>query len=863
MNKPKLKLLGGIILLAALGFLYGYFLLVMNVTVNGVYDLQLKTAKIKAMSSSVTDVMDLGTFVSMQEMEKYTKRVQLASLASRGFVENDWDGKPTFYSNGVIVTVSGDKVEYPADYPEEMKVDAASLKGECDVVYREIEENEEESSGDDFYVMEYCRVKDNVYYIESERASDLDEKVSISYNMEKSMEAIETAFGIQVLLISQTEDEEGRHPLIYYSDGLPEEHGTAEEFGITKDMLDKAFDSETPVTVEDLEEGIDALQLGDESYNVWIQKIKGSQIPVTEACLAYLIPELQFANMTVEQTVAVLAVFLIIGIVLLVWFFSAFRLIRHYSLSEEQAERFQPGMMIRKAFTIITVGSCVIIAVVALFFSLFRLYDVCNTVEKSLKVLEQRIKESTVQKKTTVNELKDTYSNYAQMIAQVLMESPELATPEAMKEFSELIGADYLMVYDHSGKEILTDSGYIDLVLGTSPDSATYEFRRLLKGIPVVARDAVKDEVTGLTNVMIGVCMKSKDYPEEYGALLVAVPTEKITADNLESTNDIMKSLVSEGTFAFSVNPETQMIMNSSDKGLIGRNAVSLGLPENALTDSYRDFFDFNGMSCYGESKAIDGTIYYYAEDQSHIYKNILLCSLIAAAACFILLAALNGYMLFGYRKGFEYWVKEGEKLGASQEAEDKYKVGLDLIRNAPKEWEQSFSRYGLKTPMHNAVVTLELLLVAGIVLLGIWFAVKGNRTGSLLSFVLYGHWTKGFNLFSFTRILFLFAEVLLVITVLKVILSIISTSLGSKGETYCRLAKNLLTYGKLHLNFFSIYDSARSDRDDLGNLLNKVEYQDDSVFEREEYHYSSDGELALVTRVIYYNNAQIGRAHV
>ncbi len=40
------------------------------------------------------------------------------------------------------------------------------------------------------------------------------------------------------------------------------------------------------------------------------------------------------------------------------------------------------------------------------------------------------------------------------------------------------------------------------------------------------------------------------------------------------------------------------------------------------------------------------------------------------------------------------------------------------------------------------------------------------------------------------------------------------------------------------------------------GNLLSKVEYHDDDVFEREEYHYSSDGELALVTRVIYYNNA-------
>lgn len=40
------------------------------------------------------------------------------------------------------------------------------------------------------------------------------------------------------------------------------------------------------------------------------------------------------------------------------------------------------------------------------------------------------------------------------------------------------------------------------------------------------------------------------------------------------------------------------------------------------------------------------------------------------------------------------------------------------------------------------------------------------------------------------------------------------------------------------------------------GNLLSKVEYQNNSVFQREEYHYS-DGELALVTRVIYFNNTR------
>lgn len=39
------------------------------------------------------------------------------------------------------------------------------------------------------------------------------------------------------------------------------------------------------------------------------------------------------------------------------------------------------------------------------------------------------------------------------------------------------------------------------------------------------------------------------------------------------------------------------------------------------------------------------------------------------------------------------------------------------------------------------------------------------------------------------------------------------------------------------------------------GNLLSRTEYHDDEVFEREEYHYT-DGNLALVTRVINYNNA-------
>ena len=855
MKRPKLKLLLGIVLLVVLGFLFGDFLLIINTIVNGVYDMKAQAEKIQAMNNTVTNVVELGSYVNLQKLDEFTKRVQLSSVAARGFVQNEWDGNPTVYNNGYIVTVSGDEVEYPDEYPEELKLGADTLNSQFGIEYiempedsldnaqeasdaKEMPDTKEASDGQDTqehqdaadtqdtesekstedtqdaqdipsasdmnrlldrsYVVEYCKVRDDTFYMENEKASELEKKASLSYDMEKNMDAIEGAFDTRIMLISDAETEGGRHPLLYISEVLEKSGDTAEECGITSEMLAMSYDGDSPVTVETLSNYSDTLKQGDTAYDVYIQSLKGTQLMGSGVHIAYLTQKIRNIRMTYEQTVAVLVVFFIIGLIFLVWIFSVYRLVRHYRLNNEQAEGFRLGRMFKKAFSMIAIGSVVMIIIAALFLSLFRLYNVCNTVEKSLKVLEQRIKENDKRKTKTVEELKDTYAAFAEAIAQVLTEKPELATKETLKEFSELIGADYIMIFDNKGKELLSDSQYVDMVLGTTPESATYEFRRLLKGIPVVKHDVVTDPETGLTHAMIGVCLKSIWEEGEYGALLVAVPKDKIAADNLESTNGIMQSLVFDGTLAFSVNPKTQMIVNASDITLIGRNAVSLGLPESALKDSFRDFFAFNGMSCYGESKEIDEKVYFYAAEQSHIYKNVIVYSAIAAATGFILLSVLIFFMLFGYRKQFEHWSKIGDEmtdLSAPALAEES-KNGLDFMKNPGKGWELTLSKYGLRTPMHNAMVALEFLLVSADLILGIVLLTNDKSNGSLLSFVMYGHWTKGFNLFSFTSILILFAEVVIVISILKLIVSVVCSAVGQKGETFGRLANNLLTYG-------------------------------------------------------------------
>ena len=809
MNRPNLKLVGGIALLAVLGALYFGFLLLTNTAVNGAYSMDALAAKMKAINSSVGGILDLNAYVEDRELELYSNRAALSSIAAKGLIRNDWDGKSTAYSDGVIVKASGGRIDYPENYPEDQKINAATLTDNYGRVSLEMGESKGADASDDALIVEYYKIGSDTYYIECELQSALEKRARLSFDGRSWIKGIEDAFDMQILLVSGAEEEDGSHTLLYKPDALPKGILTAEACGITEEMLEAAPDGIRPLTNEELLNFSKSVELEGTAYRVYIQTANGSALFDEKVHLVYLIPEDEFVSMTVEQTVIIWAAFLVVGVILLVWFFSLIRLVRHYRLDEEQALLLGAKRTVRKAFSMIVIGCVMIFITAALFLSLFRLFDICKSVKQSINVLEQRIEENKVQEKTTADELNNIYVSYAERIAGILKERPELKTKENLQAFSDLIGTDYIMLYDHDGKEVITNASYIDMELGTSPDSSTYEFRRLLKGVPSVVHDVKTDEETGLKNALIGVCLESPGEADKYEALLVAVPWQELLPKDLETLDYVLKSLASDGTFAFSVNPENQTIVNASNAGMVGRNATSLNLPEVALTDSYRDFFTVDNKVCYGESKDIDGLLYYYAAEKSHIYENTLIYSGIAAAAAFLLLAVMIAYLMFGYRKGFEYWSAVGEEL--TEQTVDRKKITEDPEQRTDprKRWDLSLSRHGLRTPIHNALVTLEILLVGIVVVIWVWYLLRGkNISGSLLGFILHGQWTKGVNLFSVTSILILFAQTLILVTILKILIRIICSSMGPKGETFGRLLLNLLSYaGVIFFIFMALYN--------------------------------------------------------
>ena len=802
MKHPKRKLIGGIVLLLVLTGLFGGFLLISNASGAVIHRMETRTSIIKAVSQSLENDLQLSLRVGESIMEKNGERLQLSAAACQKVLENDWDGEPMFFLDGAVITRVGNGIRCPDGFPADLILDADALTGEVGILYTTFPEAESDS--DLYYAVYYCRLDEGVWFVEWEKYENVDQRMNELYDFRRSFAGIEKAFNTELVLISTVSDEAGNHSLFYKSDSLPEA-ATAEELGITGEMLTKSFSTSDELTPAALGTAYQILLIGDQRYEVFFRKVDSAVISNVTA--AYLTPFVDTQSEIVEQMGMILVLFAGIGIVFLVWLFSVLMLVRRHTLNERQRKDFSFRSCWRRIFGILGAAAAVILAASALMLSLSRLFTVYRQVDTSILALHQRIEENANQPRITQAVNTETYEGFGAMTAELFTEYPDLYGADDLQTFCNIIGADYIMLFDSNGDEILTNSRFVGLSLGTDPSSATYDFRALLNGVPIISHDLMTDEQTRQTNFMIGACVGK---PEDglYGALLMAVPKDRIVSGGAEQEEDVMASLVSDGMLAFSVDPESGLIRKASEPDLAGNVAADLGLSKDALRDGFQGFFKLDGLSYYGKSEEINGILYFYAAESSHIYSNVLILSLLSAAVSFCLLLIFALYMMHGYRKEFEEYASVGALLEDSTNEVHLSTGGRKTSIDPSARWKPGRSENDARMPRRNAGLAAEILLILGVAWIG--FRLVSDRSGasaSLISFILRGQWTKGFNLFAFTGIFILLAEVAVAVTLLKFFVQLLSSAFGTRGETVCRLLLNLLSYGGVIVFvYFALY---------------------------------------------------------
>lgn len=752
------------------------------------------TIKMESITASYIEQMQLyNSSVEEDIDDPIETNVKLMALTLSEIVKREGDAAIQSYGRGFVLRVdeSGQftlpegqtsvPVQIDSEGEDKIKWDSCDPFRDDEGVFNAFMSDDPDGER---LVCAYNRLSNGYYYVYYEpESSVLDRFFLRMNNLKDVMYNLENLLGGYILVFSQ----KGETVELVAGSTQLQGYQTPDEMGI-----DLNADSHT----------LHETKIDGKRYVYMISDAFELDDPGENNRLVYLVPYNLYIGTSIETKQILLYISAVVFLVFTIWAMDTIRKSSKAMLSEHDVSQYL-GKVKRTA---IATGFCgfIVVFLASIFLeALSGLYSDAYTCDNALDSLNIMIDNYESRAAERISDKNNQYQQYASTIAELLERYPHLKTAENLKKMSQLIGADYLMVYDTKGNEVVSDSRFVGLSFGSDEESTTYDFRRLLSGVPVIIHDPCVDEVTGLNRQLIGVSMKEEGKSNAYGALIVAmIPEQNVYVLN---ETKIMDSLTTSDSMFFGVDRESGIVRSCTQEELIGKRLTDLGMPEDSLRDEYMDFFTINEQKWYGCSREFHEQLYYYAIKTDSVIRDRILIGLTYALlflAAFSILAVVVLTGCAGHKD--EKTVSESFNEKLSQDTEMKSLSGLSWTNLSGRlhniQWESS--------PEEKARLALQVSLMFGLSFL--FLTVSGeNRTGaqSVISYVMYGRWTHGLNLFAVTKIVILTTIVTLFITAMDLFIGLINRILEQKAITIWRMIASMIRYLTIIAVAFSAFD--------------------------------------------------------
>ena len=742
--------------------------------------------KMEGIRLSLANLAEAQSQADRDFVQQLKDNLGLLSLPLRSIVARDGDAAIQNYTYGCVLRRDGENLILPEDTtaipllePQEYEGRMPYTPEECQpfrdqegAFWSRLPDPDESSAEEtaaeesDYVLCAYRQITDSYYYLYYTPLSSVETFYQTRFDTSGSIAGIETIYDGY---FAAWAEEEGKYSL-FCASGIFEGRAQPEELGIS---IGKGKSEFRPTVIDDTR------------YMYALSAPMRISALEQNIRIAYIVPYESYYGTTYGDSFLLLGISLAFFLVLTVWVLAARRLMSASAVTQTQRRHYGPRRMRRVAASIGAIGFAVILLTGMYAQSLSDIYHNTTTCQSALDTLFTMAVENDSHEERLKQQRSNQYLSYATRIAVLLGLYPELKTEEQLAEMSQTIRADYLMLFDSSGSEIMSNSRYVNLTYGAG-GSKTSDFRRLISGVPSIVHDVRVDEVTGLNRQLIGVSMDDGDLSDGYSSLVVAV--EPMAADlNSLSMGDLMRSLTTADGVIFAVDKSSKTITSASDPALAGKNAEELGMNESILREGFMDFFSLDGQDRYGCSIEQGGSLYYAAVKPGSMLGRFFVSSLIPSLIFLAAYALLSAALLAGYTE---------KNIDAS---------GIRVVddhdwafrESEQKENERKRGWWARKTPERKAGFVLMVLLTAGIAGMIAVYATGGMNSGNMaiIPYVLSGAWTRGFNLFALTRIIILAGSVTLILLGMRALLSLLCSVMETRGETVCRLTFSLLSY--------------------------------------------------------------------
>ena len=230
----------------------------------------------------------------------------------------------------------------------------------------------------------------------------------------------------------------------------------------------------------------------------------------------------------------------------------------------------------------------------------------------------------------------DIYKTRARAAAKLLMENDEYRTREGLKEIGDTVKADYLMLFDENGNELMAGNSYTGFSIAGPDANLSEEYKAMLLGYPSVVVGPEKDPYSGRQQIGAAILMTGdKGQPE--GFLLAVFDAGAMNAElSKESLENTVNTFgVGKGYKAAVISNEDGRFIAHTDPDLIGLEAAYY-ITEEAFGTDYEGFTEYDGKTMYvsgvtdGE-KSLLFMVPEHSDDKLTILSSLMIVLLLLA----------------------------------------------------------------------------------------------------------------------------------------------------------------------------------------------------------------------------------------
>ena len=722
--------------------------------------------------------------------EQYQVDAALLALALRNVIEENSDKAIAMYSSGAVIKVKDGEITAPGDTAQKIGL-AADMFSSREGIF--------ESPKNPDTLVVYSLISGPYYYVEWHEDTSMQKEVENALDIPDILRKSEAAYNVFALLYTEDPSEKNGVRVLYCNDIITDLEKVFREAGVQN------------LSSYETEESVSS-QLGTLTlHGVTFRYVKGAVPCINGHLILMSIQPNLYVKALSQGTYMFTALILFLAALITTGIWLYF-FIRNSVLSISLEQWYRPSHVRRFAALYGIVGAILIFLSGMLIYALNELYDDnaggkerLRTVEESLNMYSDRVKQN-------MDRFIDNYTGYGVHIAEVLDNYPQLRQKQVLEVLSDSISASSITLYNANGDETVSSGDYIGLSLSTDKGSGTYDFRRILKGVPSIVHELETDEVTGQTGVRIAVRIRDDGDPSRYGAMIICVDPVLLESDLSLAADSVLQNLSGENVILCIADSESGKILSSGRKDLVNRDISVLGLDVSQLQGSVIENVNTDDGSMFITTSRLNTSNFLHSDSGSGNLTAVyavrketdssgMLASALAGGAMFaVIYAAVSWLLLGGYT---DRWYEKNKRTGKTEE-------------RRKKGWEGVRSYITSIRPERIGLFTMEIIvglyLVQQIPIAHFNTALSRN---SVYYYLNSGQWEKGLNLFAVAGILLLLGQILLVVIGTRLLLAVISSFVGGKGKTICRLIRSLIMYLALFafiilaLNYLGISMSA------------------------------------------------------